>query len=71
VTSRANISGAVAEEELNIFPGIERQQAFDSEGASDIRITEIALALGDSIILNPMVSWLRKENTRGLTHRFL
>jgi hypothetical protein len=36
VTSTANISGTVVEDELNIFPRIEPQQDFDSEGASDI-----------------------------------
>ena len=40
VTSDANISGAVAEDEVEDFPWVERQRDSDSEGASDIRTFE-------------------------------
>jgi hypothetical protein len=42
VTSDANISGAVAGDEVEDFPWAERQRSTDSEGASEIRIIQIA-----------------------------
>jgi hypothetical protein len=43
VTSDANISGAVAGDEVEDFPWVERQRSTDSEGASEIRIIQIAI----------------------------
>jgi hypothetical protein len=42
VTSDANISGAVTGDEVEDFPWAERQRSVDSEGASEIRIIQIA-----------------------------
>ena len=42
MTSDANISGTVAGDKVEDFPWAERQRSTDSEGASEIKIIQIA-----------------------------